>query len=285
MATKSTTTQSNTTRLDIKNKYFKLGIESTEDCPMSIKTFTSEVNNFVNRMLEEMDVALMKPDQRFISKANLSSVPMQEAVPLRPVGKKDDSTFNIRKRIPNNVVDVSSLDVKKAITEEVQIRCPHCGQKMIIAIKNNDNDNEFHLMRVADNDKKFASFKYIKDISKEELDKMTLADKDKVLSYYKDIKKLKIAKKDIDVVCVNETEIYCPVCGESDTFNEWKKAYSTPLDYFESENLCPICGGTQYVRSLKKEDGSFIQIYECETCATQIDTNGELYNEGFDKVK
>ena len=40
----------------------------------------------------------------------------------------------IRKRLPNNVVDIKDLTVKQAIRESALVRCPKCGQAHCLAV-------------------------------------------------------------------------------------------------------------------------------------------------------
>lgn len=165
--------------------------------------------------------------------------------------------FKIRERIPNNVVDVKTLDVKQAITEKALVRCPHCGQAHALVVHSGSNiyfmernfeENEFRIILHFDssNEKQLTGVCY-----KEDMDK---------LAYFCDLQSLKEISND-DFVLDNDTEIFCPVCHESNTFESWKRAYEHPLEFFETEQLCDVCGGETVTKVVKEE-----KMNVCEKC-------------------
>ena len=169
--------------------------------------------------------------------------------------------FKIRERIPNNVVDVRTLNVKQAITEKALVRCPHCGQSHVLAMVSGSNvymmrkfysatgnDDEFRTIAEFDSTKNKAFFNMC---CKTETDKK---------AYFEDIQKIGMLD-DKDFTVTNDTEIFCPVCCQSDVFLNWKDAYEYPLNYFETEHLCDVCGGETVTKMVKKQ-----KVCKCEIC-------------------
>lgn len=174
--------------------------------------------------------------------------------------KRDE--FKIRERIPNNVVDVSTLDVKQAITEKALVRCPKCGQAHALIVHSGNNtyfmernfkEDDFRIIFHFDssNENELAGVCY-----KEDMDK---------LAYFNDLQDIKELSND-DFVLDNDTEIFCPVCHTSNAFVSWKIAYEHPLDYFETEHLCDVCGGEKLEKWIKKK-----HVYLCDSCGYQTE--------------
>ena len=85
--------------------------------------------------------------------------------------------------------------------------------------------------------------------------------------YYALIRKLPFSKDDKDFAVDNDTEIFCPVCHDSASFFNWKKAYDQPLNFFETESLCDACGGERIERYIDK-----MKTLKCEKCNLEIPT-------------
>jgi hypothetical protein len=86
-------------------------------------------------------------------------------------------------------------------------------------------------------------------------------DTDKLL-YFKDLQDAALITQE-DFAATDETDIFCPVCHQSESFYEWKNAYINPLDYFETEHLCDACGGETVV---KPDAVTKQKSICCETC-------------------
>lgn len=184
-----------------------------------------------------------------------------EEIPATPQPKKIEvprnDEFRIRERIPNNVVDVHTLDVKQAVTEKALVRCPHCGQAHCLAV---NAGSKVYLMA---KDFKENDFNIIAEFdsltSQDFADVCCNPDTDR-LAYFQDLQNADTVN-DSDFAVNNDSEIFCPVCCESDTFLNWKKAYETPLEFFETEHLCDVCGGETVAKMVKKD-----KINKCEKC-------------------
>ena len=167
-----------------------------------------------------------------------------------------------RDRLPNQV-DIGELDVKQAITENAKVRCPNCGQSHVLAIMVDGNiqfmsKNGYHgdFQRIA----VCRNAKELKDMSYD-------LEKTNPQAYYEDIHKIgSIA--DPDVAVDNDTSIFCPMCHKEENFARWKKAWDTPLEFFEFENPCECCGGETTVIKADEQDGSV--YHQCEVCGHQF---------------
>ena len=201
-----------------------------------------------------------EPMQQYVAKATKDALPSPEKVKEiaeeRPV---------IRDRIPNQV-DLSKLEIKKAVTEEPMIRCPNCGQasKAVVQI----SDSEYYLLRkVNKNGKK--TFETVMAFEDEEaVNNICMPEGAKILDYHTDIMEIKQSKKlkDTDLNVVNETTIMCPCCREKNQFSQWVHAFKYPLDFgFETETLCDICGG----EAVKAIDENKNEILQCERCGNK----------------
>lgn len=175
------------------------------------------------------------------------------------VQKRDE--FRLRDRLPNNVVDVKDLDIKQAVTEQALVRCPKCGQSHVLAMK---SGNCIYIMRkfysCTGNNDEFRNILELDSTQTDELFSMSCTPDTDKKAYFEDIQNIKMID-DKDFTVTNDTEIFCPVCCESDTFLNWKNAYDNPLNYFETEHLCDACGGETITKMIKKN-----KINKCEKC-------------------
>jgi uncharacterized CHY-type Zn-finger protein len=193
--------------------------------------------------------------------------------------KKDDDIFKIRDRVPNNVVDISTLKIGKAETASALVRCPHCGQAHVIMPMDEFN---YYLM-IRDYEKnEFVPVGdpiHVPSITQEELENMFYklevnghsVTKDDYFNDLQDILKAELAKvnlKDIDIVINNDSSILCPVCRQISTFNSWKNAFAHPEEFFEFNEVCDACGGELIGKNTKESTKSkrpeFILC--CESC-------------------
>ena len=165
----------------------------------------------------------------------------------------------VRNRLPNNAVDIADLTIKQAIKEKALVRCPKCGQAHCLAVSSGSriymierqfSSNEFDIIAEFNS---FEDLEFINMCCKEDTDKRL---------YFQDLQSLK-PLADKDFVISNDIEIFCPVCHESSSFEEWKDAFENPLKYFETEYLCDACGGEMSV--LKADDDGSI-VYICNKC-------------------
>ena len=172
----------------------------------------------------------------------------------------------IRDRLPNTV-DLSELEMKKAVTEEPMVRCPECGQSSTVLVEIDDTHN--YLMRKVVNEKK-ETFETVMELTSEkDINNILMPASASPLDYHNDIMKIKIPKKlkDVDINVSNETKICCPVCGNSaHTFKEWVEAFKHPLDFgFETENLCDVCGQ----EAVNTFDENKNEVIVCESCGSK----------------
>lgn len=189
------------------------------------------------------------------AKISLQSVGFEQfkEKPKAPV--RDD--FKIRDRLPNNIVDVKELDIKQAVIEEALVRCPHCGQAHCLAVnagskiylmERNFNNNEFNIIAEFDS---LTSNDFVNVCCKPDTNR---------LDYFNDLQNALVINYE-DFAANNDTEVFCPVCCQSDSFMNWKNAFENPLDYFETEHLCDVCGGETVTKMVKKT-----KITKCEHC-------------------
>lgn len=190
-----------------------------------------------------------------------NEVKVVEALPKLPqeqqvIAPKRDE-FKVRDRLPNNVVDVKTLDIKQAVTENALVRCPKCGQAHCLAVhtyskaylmERDFDANEFNIIAEFDS---LTGNGFIDVCCKPDTNR---------LDYFKDLQNASIITYE-DFALNNNTEVFCPVCCESDTFLNWKDAYENPLNYFETEHLCDVCGGEVVTKMVKKQ-----KVNKCEKC-------------------
>ena len=172
----------------------------------------------------------------------------------------------VRNRLPNNAVDIADLTIKQAIKEKALVRCPKCGQSHCLAVSSGSrvymmerqfSSNEFGIIAEFDS---LGSQDFVNMCCKEDTDKQL---------YFKDLQALK-PLDDKDFAVNNDTEIFCPVCHESNTFETWKDAFENPLNYFETEHLCDACGGEKLEKLIKKK-----KVYACDSCGLISDFKEE----------
>jgi DNA-directed RNA polymerase subunit RPC12/RpoP len=182
-----------------------------------------------------------------------------------PVRKTKEDRPIVRDRIPNQV-DMSEIEIKKAVTEEPMIRCPNCGQssKAIVHISPTEN---YLLRKVTCNNKK--TFETVLELTDENsINNILMPEGANILDYHSDIMKIKQNKKlkDTDLNVSNSTIIQCPCCNEKVPFAEWVDAFKNPLEHgFETELLCPVCGG----EAVKAIDENKNEILQCEHCGNK----------------
>lgn len=223
---------------------------------VSIKVPRNVFNNNTEEIVNALKLclnAVAGEELEYVQKPKKQSENVTSVTPV-----KDD--FKIRERIPNNVVDVKDLDIKQAITEKALVRCPHCGQSHILALNSGNRiyvmrkfyayaaEDEFRIILEFDS---LNSHDFLGICCKPETDRK---------AYFEDIQKTYM-KDDKDFAVTNDTEVFCPVCCQSDTFLNWKNAYDNPLEYFETEHLCDACGGETVTKMVKKQ-----KVTKCEKC-------------------
>ena len=168
----------------------------------------------------------------------------------------------IRSRIPNNIVNIEDLSLTQAVTENALVRCPHCGQAHAIIV--NDNTG-IYLMR---KDYQKNEFVVIAEYGIDD-DSFTDAcckdDTDKQI-YFKDLQKQPELSDITQFNVTNETELFCPVCRNSNNFKQWKDAYENPLNFFETDQLCDACGGEKLPKVIKNKT-----VYCCDKCGLITD--------------
>lgn len=172
-----------------------------------------------------------------------------------------DSKPVVRDRLPNQV-DLSELDIKKAMTTEPMIRCPSCGQssKAIIHI---EKDKNYFIRKIKKGNKE--TFETFLALDEEETKKIKRPIPSRIIDYHDDIMKIK-AQKDLvntDINVKADTMVLCPVCACLNDFSNWVDAYEHPLEHgFETENLCEICGA----EAVETIDKNKKKVIKCESC-------------------
>lgn len=181
--------------------------------------------------------------------------PVEIEQPKPFVRNTEERIPGMRDRLPNNAVDISELDVKQATTENALVRCPHCGQSHAIILKDgkrlycmrrNYDQNQYEIIAESDNPS--------------DLDEMVC--KGNALEYFQTLQDASVINSD-DFAVTNDTEIFCPMCKQSASFESWKTAWEYPLRFFEYEHPCDCCGG-ETVEVMKKGSNEIVLI--CESC-------------------
>lgn len=243
--------------MDIKYKD-----NDVEICITNVNKNTVSQDEFDNVMkIIELFKNFKEPMKQIVSRVVKDAMPKEEQ--KAPV-KKEDRPI-VRDRIPNQI-DLSELEIKKAVTEEPMIRCPHCGQasKVIVCL----NDTENYLLRKVIKDKKktFETVMLLED--QDAVNGICMPENANVLDYHSDIMKIKQSKKlkGTDLNVANDTVLLCPCCKEKNRFSKWVDAFKNPLEFgFETENLCDICGG----EAVKAIDENKHEIIQCESCGNK----------------
>lgn len=187
----------------------------------------------------------------------------QKTKPTGPihVRKRERENFSFRERLPNNVIDINKLSVKEAVTENTLVRCPKCGQSHAIVLK---DGSHLYLMRRCYS---IAEFSIVKEINDTPEDVISICCMDKTpkgkLDYFFKLQEYPLMENK-DFAVNNETEVFCPVCGESSPFIEWKEAHEDSMMYFEYEYICGACGGECLMDAQNEKDGK--EIVVCKEC-------------------
>lgn len=217
----------------------------------------NNVMNVCDKMCNVIE-SVCKPDENTNTTENEN-----QYQPVMP-SKKD--TMVIRPRIPNNVVDIKDLTIKEAVTEQALVRCPKCGQSHVLVV--NSGNCVCIMMRKFYSSTSSDEFRIIAEfdsLNNTDLINMCCKSETDRKAYFEDIQNIKMID-DKDFAVNNDTEIFCPVCCESDTFINWKNAFENPLDYFETEHLCDACGGEKLEKFIKKR-----KVYQCDKCGLQTE--------------
>ncbi len=240
--------KSNTIKLSIKDGDFAIFVEMPRN-----NFFSMDTTTIMNELKHGLNVISGKEIQQSEIKIT------QEATKTKQVQNITDE-FKIRKRIPNNVVDVRELNIKQAVTEKALVRCPVCGQSHILAV---NSGNRIYVMRKFYSIDKLDEFRIIAEfdsLNSQEFVNMCCKPETDKKAYFEDLQQVPMID-DKDFTVTNQTEVFCPVCCASSEFIEWKKAFDNPLDYFETEHLCDACGGEVITQMIKKQ-----KINKCEKC-------------------
>lgn len=203
------------------------------------------------------------PEQIESIKEEMSKAALQ-AVPIKETQQTERAL--IRPRIPNNVVDVKELSIEKAVTENALVRCPKCGQAHCLAVPSN---GRVYMMRRNYLQNEFGIIADFSSLDSTELLNACCKEDTDRQAYFNDLQSIPF-REDVDFAVDNNTEVFCPVCCVSSTFNLWKDAFENPLDYFETEHLCDACGGEKLEKLVKKH-----KIYQCDKCGLQSDFKEE----------
>ena len=215
-------------------------------------------------------IQLFKSNQNSI-KTSFDNI-IKDAIPKEEPKKMQASSNDrpvVRDRLPNQV-DLSELEIKRAVTEEPMIRCPGCGQSstVIVVIK---DDEEYYLLRKINKNGKDTFETVLKCDNYEDVMKLYKPSDASALDYYEDVTKIKIAKnlRNTDLNVSNDTRLICPLCLDNSVFSKWVEAFKHPLDFgFETEMLCDVCG-EEAVETIDKDKNKVIQ---CEHCGFKKQT-------------
>lgn len=240
-------------KVKLETKYIKISLSSTKE---SIDSLVESASLLYNHCCGYQEASVS------FTKETLESTEDSKEPTVAPVSEFP----TIRKRLPNNVVDIKDLTVQQAIRESALVRCPKCGQAHCLAVSSCSkvymmerqfSSNEFGIIAEFDS---LGSQDFVNMCCKEDTDKQL---------YFKDLQALK-PLDDKDFAVNNDTEIFCPVCHESNTFETWKDAFENPLNYFETEHLCDACGGEKLEKLIKKK-----KVYACDSCGLISDFKEE----------
>ena len=243
-------------KIRIENNGIKATVEMpnyvSDSATTKVAELVSQLVTNIHNMRTENAVATAKEcaieQSKFEEKKTTSVVPAE-----RPA---------IRGRIPNNIVNIEDLSLTQAVTENALVRCPHCGQAHAIIV--NDNTG-IYLMR---KDYQKNEFVVIAEYGIDD-DSFTDAcckdDTDKQI-YFKDLQKQPELSDITQFNVTNETELFCPVCRNSNDFKQWKDAYENPLNFFETDQLCDACGGEKLPKVIKNKT-----VYCCDKCGLITD--------------
>ena len=243
-------------KIRIKNNGVKATVEMSnyvsDSATTKIAELVSQLVTNIHKIRRENAVSTAKEcaieQSKFEEEKTTSVVPAE-----RPA---------IRSRIPNNIVNIEDLSLTQAVTENALVRCPHCGQAHAIIV--NDNTG-IYLMR---KDYQKNEFVVIAEYGIDDntfTDACCKDDTDKQI-YFKDLQKQPELSDITQFNVTNDTELFCPVCRNSNDFKQWKDAYENPLNFFETDQLCDACGGEKLPKVIKNKT-----VYCCDKCGLITD--------------
>ena len=238
-------------KVKFKTKHMSISLSSTKE---SIDSLVESVSLLYNNCCGCKETLLSS----LVSIANEEDDKQKN----KPILTSTNDFPSIRKRLPNNVVDIKDLTIQQAIKENALVRCPKCGQAHCLAV---NNGSKIYMMERQYSLNEFGIIAEFSSIESDEFVNMCCKDNTDKQLYFNDLQALKF-KDDKDFAVNNDTEIFCPVCHESNTFETWKDAFENPLKYFETEHLCDACGGEKLEKLIKKR-----KVYECESCGLVSD--------------
>lgn len=187
-------------------------------------------------------------------------------------------------------IDVDLLKEKIRLPRMAEgFRCPNCGQAFITKAVGANNTQKMFIFRNVNANQEEQKVTFRK-VNIEGLKINDRTDKEELVSIYKDLDKL--AFEEVNLLYQEGTDCHCPICSNEDyTLKDWIDAWTSPLNYFDSEMICDICGDdarlimtdkTQYVEC---EDNCLSKTVvnslheDCENCHEE-DCNGcPHYNE------
>lgn len=236
-------------------------VNVTVETPHSVLVNKNEVMNICGKVYDVID-SIYNPTLITVS----DNIDIPEVVKTikktQPTIISERDNMVIRPRIPNNVVDIKDLTIKKAVTENALVRCPVCGQAHCLAVP---SGNHIYLMRRDFKKDEFGIIAEFDSLNGEDFVNVCCKPETDRKAYYQDLQNMSfIYNKDFTVD--NDTELFCPVCCKSSKFTLWKEVFENPLMYFETEHLCDACGGEKLEKLIKKK-----KVYECDYCGLQTD--------------
>lgn len=222
-----------------------------------------EINGFDNTARVKEIIEYLEPlNPHFITKiddiVDVDNVDKDVDKPKEIVKPKERPMF--RNRVPNTV-DLSEVEITKAITTEPMIMCPECGQSLF-AIVHISKDENYFIRKIYKNKK--PTYELVLKLNDgEEVQNIVFNPaKAKRIDYYNDIMKVKVNKdlKGKDINVSKETVMICPMCKEGHAFVDWNETYNDPT--FESDHPCELCGG-ETVEIINKDK---TKVRKCEIC-------------------
>lgn len=243
-------------KVKFKTKHMSISLSSTKESVDSlVESVSSLYNNCCGHQEAPSIIFTKETIEEHIKKA-------QEEPAVLSVSEFP----TIRKRLPNNVVDIKDLSVEQAVKEKALVRCPNCGQAHCLVVS---SGARIYMMERQYSSNEFGIIAEFDSLGNQDFVNMCCKDNTDKQLYFKDLQTLKTLT-DKDFAVNNDTEIFCPVCHESNTFETWKDAFENPLNYFETEHLCDACGGEKLEKLIKKN-----KVYACDSCGLISD-----YKEG-----
>lgn len=233
------------------------GIKATVEMPNYVSdSATTKVAELVSQLVTNIH------KMRIVSTAKECAIEQSKSEEEKTTSVVPAERPAIRSRIPNNIVNIEDLSLTQAVTENALVRCPHCGQAHAIIV--NDNTG-IYLMR---KDYQKNEFVVIAEYGIDDntfTDACCKDDTDKQI-YFKDLQKQPELPDITQFNVTNDTELFCPVCRNSNDFKQWKDAYENPLNFFETDQLCDACGGEKLPKVIKNKT-----VYCCDKCGLITD--------------